>query len=41
VEIKEIEQKSTKNIGEFTDIMDRSEILEPGMVKVIELVPSK
>jgi hypothetical protein len=40
-QIKEIEKKSIKNIGEFTDIMDRAEILEPGAIKVIELVPAK
>jgi len=38
-QIKEIGLKSTKSIGEFTDIVDRTEILEPGMIKVIELVP--
>jgi len=37
--IKELGLKSSKNIGEFTDIIDRTEILEPGMIKVIELVP--
>ena len=37
-EIKEIGRKSLKNIGEFTDSLDRTEILEPGMIKVIELV---
>jgi hypothetical protein len=36
--IKEIGQKSSKNIGEFTDGLDRTEILKPGMIKVIELV---
>ncbi len=40
-QIKEIDQKSSKSIGEFTDIIDRSEILEPDMIKVIELVPLK
>jgi hypothetical protein len=38
-EIKEIGLKSSKNNGEFTDIMNRTEILEPGAIKVIELVP--
>jgi hypothetical protein len=38
-QIKEIGLKSSKNIGEFTGTLDRTEILEPGMIKVIELVP--
>jgi hypothetical protein len=38
-QIKEIGSKSAKNIGEFTGIVDRTEILEPGVIKVIELVP--
>jgi len=38
--IKEIDRKSSKNIGEFTGSLDRTEILEPGMIKVIELIPS-
>ena len=37
-EIKEIGGKSSKNMGEFTDSLDRTEILRPGMIKVIELV---
>ena len=37
-EIKEIGWKSSKNIGEFTDSLDRTETLGPGMIKVIELV---
>jgi hypothetical protein len=37
-EIKEIGGKSSKNMGEFTDSLDRTEILGPGMIKVIELV---
>lgn len=36
--IKVINSKSSKSVGEFTDIIDRTEILEPGMIKVIELV---
>ncbi len=36
--INEIGLKSSKNIGEFTDNLDRTEILEPGEIKVIELV---
>jgi len=38
-QIKEIGWKSSKEIGEFTDIVGRTEILEPGMIKVIEFVP--
>jgi hypothetical protein len=37
-EIKEIGVKSSKYIGEFTGNLDRTEILGPGMIKVIELV---
>ena len=36
--IKEIGRKSSKNIGEFTNSLERTEILGPGMIKVIELV---
>jgi hypothetical protein len=38
--IKEIEQTSIKNTGEFIDILDRTEILEPAMIKVLELIPA-
>ncbi len=38
-QIKEIGLKSAKDIGEFTGIVDRTEILEPGRIKVVELVP--
>ncbi len=38
-QIKEIGWKSSKNIGEFTDFIDRTEVLAPGMIKVIELAP--
>jgi len=37
-EIKEIGGKSTKNMGEFTGSLERTETLGPGMIKVIELV---
>jgi len=37
--IKEIGLKSSKNSGEFIDVANRIEILEPGVIKVIELVP--
>jgi hypothetical protein len=38
-QLKEIGRESTKSIGEFTGMVDRTEMLEPGMIKVIELVP--
>lgn len=38
-QIKEIGQKFSKNSDEFTDRLNRTEILEPGAIKVIELVP--
>jgi hypothetical protein len=37
--IQEIGRKSLKAIGEFADTIDRTEILEPGAITVIELVP--
>jgi hypothetical protein len=37
-QIKEISLKSSKSIGEFTGTLDRTDVLEPGMIKVIELV---
>jgi len=37
-EINELGGKSSKNRGEFTGNLDRTEILGPGMIKVIELV---
>jgi hypothetical protein len=37
-EIKEWGLKSSQSIGEFNGILDRTEILGPGMLKVIELV---
>jgi len=39
--IKEVDWESSKIIGEFTDTLDRNEVLEPGMIKVIELVHYK
>ncbi|MCD6331782.1 MAG: hypothetical protein J7L89_00765 [Bacteroidales bacterium] len=39
--IKEIKERSSKIIGEFSNMVNRSEILEPGSIKVIELVPLK
>jgi len=36
--IKEIGLKSSKNKGEFTDTLNRTEILEPGTIKIIELI---
>jgi len=38
-QIREIGLKTSKSIGEFTGILDRTEILEPGMIKVLEMVP--
>jgi hypothetical protein len=38
-QIKEIGWKSAKTLGEFTGNVDRTEILEPGMIKVIEFIP--
>jgi hypothetical protein len=40
-EIKERGLKSSQSIGEFNGILDRTEILGPGMIKVIELVKEK
>lgn len=40
-QIKEIKQESTRDIGEFTGTLDRTELLDPGMIKVIEFVPAK
>jgi len=37
--IKEIGQESSKSYGEFENRLSRTEILEPGAIKVIELVP--
>jgi hypothetical protein len=37
-EINEIGRQSSKNIGEFSGSLDRTEILGPGKIKVIELV---
>jgi hypothetical protein len=39
--IKEIGQKSTKEKGEFTNVLHGSETLEPAGIKVIELIPVK
>lgn len=39
--IKEIGLNSTESIGEFNALLHRTEVLEPGMIKVVELVPSK
>lgn len=38
-QIKKVSLKSSKSIGEFNGILDRTDVLEPGMIKVIELVP--
>jgi len=38
-QINEIREKSVKGIGDFTGAMDRTEILPPGGIKIIELVP--
>lgn len=38
--IKEIGLHATKSIGEFNASLQRTEVLEPGMIKVIELVPN-
>jgi hypothetical protein len=38
--IKEIGLNSTKIIGEFNGSLLRTELLEPGMIKVVELVPN-
>jgi len=40
-QMKEIGLETSKSIGVFTGIVERTEILEPGMIKVIELVPDK
>ncbi len=37
--IRETGTASSKNSGEFTTILNRTEILEPGTIKVIELIP--
>ena len=39
-QIKEIKAESVKDIGEFTGTLDRTEILPPGGIKIIELVPA-
>jgi hypothetical protein len=38
--IKEIGLNSTKIIGEFNASLHRTELLEPEMIKVVELVPN-
>jgi len=40
-EIKEIGQTSSKDLGEFNEILERTEVLEPAGIKVIELIPSR
>lgn len=40
-EIKEIGIKSSKNVDDFTGKLERTEVLQPGQLKVIELVPVK
>jgi len=37
--IKEIKQKNRRKVGEFIGKLNRTEILEPGKLKVIELIP--
>jgi hypothetical protein len=38
-QLREIGLKTSKNLKEFTDVIVGTEILEPGSIKVIELVP--
>jgi len=37
--IKEIKQKNRRKVGKFIGKLNRTEILEPGKLKVIELIP--
>jgi len=38
-QVKEISKESSKKVGKFTGILERTETLEPGRIKVIELIP--